>query len=271
MPENFISCQKLSIIVECEGKLMKKLLAIVGIILVFGGFLSYLALFNYSERRLQTEQYHEENTWNIAWNVSKGENLSMSFRPDADWSLFTPDLEPLTLPPYNETFQYVKSLLIRFTNSAGNSSIITQYLVITELNGGASKIFVYPDYMSVDNQGGLITEEGYPKFAIINQDDVVTLGKMQYSGNYVVNCTLDPLFVYDNYATNGSLWVHEASLPLELRLYKQKEVVQYSYRSPLLLPASSSVSAIGGVVAVSGVLSKRGKRNKRALSLTDKR
>jgi hypothetical protein len=238
---------------------MKRLLVAVGILLAVGGLVAYPLLFSYSDRKLQTNDYFVDNTWSIAWNVSKGENLSLSFRPSADWSIESGMEEPLTLPPYNQTFKWVKTFQINITNPVGNTSTIHVYMIITELGGGAGKILVYPDYMGLDNQGVVITENEYPKFALIGQDNVVALGKMQYDGNYVVNCTLDPLVILDRYAVNGSLWIHDVGPCLELRLYRQKEDVRYLYRSPLLLPASGSLVAVGGVAAILGMLRKRSK------------
>ncbi len=244
---------------------MKRLLAAVGVVLIVGGLVSYASLFSFSERMLETSNVHVEKQWSMAWDFSEGENISLSFRPDNDWSIESGYEETIRLPPGNGSdFPYVKFFQINVTNPVGNFTQVTVYLVITQLGGGVAKTFVFPDYFSYIDDGGVLVGNKYPKAGLIGADNVIALGRIQHNGTYTVNCTLDPFFVKDYEIVNDTqrLWIHNVSAPVQLWLYKQKEVVQYPLRLPLLLPVSGSVIAIGSVTMIAAALYKKDSRNK---------
>jgi hypothetical protein len=235
---------------------MSRILAVAGILLIAGGLVSYPALFSYSERTLKTDFIRAEKQWNMVWNFSEGENMSISFRADNDWSIESGFEEPIFLPPNGtQYYPWVKIFLVNITDPLGNSTEVDIYLIITELNAGVSKIYVFPDYFYA--AGSSLDMEGrYPKAAMIQADNVIALGRVKREGKYVVNCAVDPDTVQDRYV-NNTLWIHKISPPPELRLYKQKEEVQYPYRSSFLLPASGSIVLVGCVVEVIGARNRK--------------
>jgi hypothetical protein len=241
---------------ETKEKKMSRILAVVGILLIAGGLVSYPALFSYSERTLKTDFVKVEKQWNIVWNFSEGENMSISFRADNDWSIASGLEEMVFLPPNGTTyFPYVKMFIVNVTDPLGDFTEVDVYLIIEELGGGVSKMDVLPDYFTVAGSS-LVMEGGYPKAAIIQADNVIALGRVKHEGRYTVNCTVDPDMVLDRYL-NNTLWIHRVSPPPELRLYKQKEEVHYPYRSSVLLPASGSVILAGCVVVLVGVRNRK--------------
>ena len=244
---------------------MKRLLAAIGMLLVIGGLVSYASLYSFSERRLETDNVHVEKQWSLAWNFSEGENISLSFRPDNDWSIESGFEEIIILPPVNGTeFHYVKFFQINITNPIGNFTQFDVYLIITELGGGVSKTYVFPDYFSYVDKGGVLVGNKYPKAGFVGDDNVIALGKIQYNGTYTVNCTLDPFIVRDYEMVNNTqrLWIHNVSAPVQLWLYKQKELVQYPFRLPLLLPIAGSVIAVGSITMIAAALHKKDSRNR---------
>ena len=241
---------------------MKTLLAAVGILFVLGGLITYPTLLTYSERTLKTSNIKVDRKWNIAWNFSEGENMSLSFRADNDWSILS-GLEEITVLNGTE-FPYVKTFQINVTNPLGNFTEVDVYLIITQPNGGVTYTNVFPDYFGLINNNGILVEKGYPKAAMIGGDNVIALGRAQHNGTYILNCTLDPPLVQDYELVNDTqrLWIHNVTAPVELWLYKQNEEIRYPYKSPLLLPVSSSVIAIGGITIIAGVVIKKGTRHK---------
>jgi hypothetical protein len=245
---------------------MKRLLAAVGIVLMIGGLMLYPSLFSYSERSLRTRSVKVDKEWNISGDFSEGENISLSFRPDNDWSIESGFEEIIRLPPTENgtDFPYVKIFQINVTNPFGNFTGVDVYLIIEQPGGGVSKMSVFPDYFSFTDNGGVLVGNKYPKAALIGADNVIALGRIQHNGTYTVNCTLDPFIVKDYEMVNNTqrLWIHNVSAPVQLWLYGQREEVRYPFRIPLLLPICGSLIAVGSVTMVAGALYKKGSRNR---------
>jgi hypothetical protein len=169
---------------------MKKALLAVGMILLLTGIILLSATkTSYESVETTHEIIRNQEVWSMSKTISVPTNISLSFRPDSDWSIPAFE-EPWELPPgSNQTYNNVKQLEVNITNPQGNFTTLGIYLVC-DLSS-STPVTIFPDYFSIlDQSGGITVDSGYPKVGYLEEENVVHLGKTHDSGLHVVTLVL---------------------------------------------------------------------------------
>ncbi|MDH7564417.1 MAG: hypothetical protein QHH24_06035 [Candidatus Bathyarchaeota archaeon] len=256
---------------------MKKMLIAVGTLMVISGLI-YGALANYPNITIPKAEYKDfEKQWTVAWNYSKGDNLSISFRPHNDWSIDPGPQglgwEAYVLPPTNSgrIYPYVKTFEVNVTGPASNFTFVEIFIIVEVPNGGVGYMSVFPEYFAVMNNTNqmLAVEKGYPQARFIEGNRSLaayTLGKAPLNGTYTLKCSLYPEKIWNVYVNETGQNVTDfrpPSPPEIIRLYREAPpIVEYPFRTVFALPVAVSCIAVGGVIAIIGTREKKQSRYK---------
>ncbi len=197
---------------------MKIAVASLIILIILGATFCYLGKIEVevatSQVRIANKMYKEDyptwpyysNTWSLEGSFSEGEYIGINFRPSWDWSLEQFDEEELP-PGSGNWYSAVKKLDVNVTNPRGESTCFGIYLVITEPNAGdASAVTIFPDYFKIEQNNGLLVDNGYPKPETVRNGtanyNMIILGKAHLSGIYKVKFSLEYKIIDVKYEDN---------------------------------------------------------------------
>lgn len=215
---------------------MNKTIVALGLIIVILGF--GLSLGSTSSHNSISEDFvaEVEDQWTISGEFHEGENLTLIFAPANDWSLLPyPDLgEP----------EYSKHFLVNITNKAAGNYTLFRVVMAYPRNEipPAPPYYLLGIYgIEVIHHGGLVVDDSLSEVHGIVKND----------GEYSVKCELVPLTVIDKHMINKTTWIHDASPPPQLVLYRVKTttVKPYGY----LLPGGIATAIVGCIFSLWGV------------------
>jgi len=204
-------------------------------------------------------------TWNLEGTFYEGEFIGVDFRPSWDWTL--PQFDEETLPPNNGTlYKAVKRLDVNVTNPEGSPTCISIYLVITKpYSGDASAVTIFPDYFKVEQKGGLMIEEGYPKAKSVRNNttnyNMIILGKVPHKGTYRVRFTLDYKIIDTKQSENKTRpWIRDPIAAPYVWLYGVKEIVEVSYPFAYLTFAGPIIAVLGAMLFCVSIIKDKNRK-----------
>ena len=222
---------------------MKKLVLVLGLLIVLIGAFLFLSASKSQESVLTTTVDTTEAKWTVSGYFVQNENLSIRFSPSNDWSLpvYFPDIEEMP---------YVKYLWINITcDFSGNYTFMEVSLVppigVTPAPPYNFLLSVYA--IRINHNDLLIIDDPPSDFG----------GIVRNNGSYTIDCSLVPASVIDTDAFTMKEYTHAASPPSQLILYK--DVAEISYPYALFYSPGLATLIIGTIVTAGGALSKRRK------------
>lgn len=228
---------------------MKKTLAAGLVILLAGLFLTY-AFGATQQERTETQMIASlDKSWTISAYFEKGENLTLRFSPQTDWSYL------FYLEPEEDQPLYRKYLWINITDNS--TSTLTQFRVTLMPPLGITPAAPYGFLLSIASietiQHGTLVAEETPK---------AIGGRVDRSGEYMVECELEPERVI------GEDRIPKPASPPTLTLNVIRIEVTYPYSS--LLPLGISTVAVGAVATAWGVKTRKSKARHKAVRINKK-
>lgn len=221
---------------------MKKTLAAGLVILLAGLFLTY-ASSAVQQERTETQMIASlDKSWTISAYFEKGENLTLRFSPHPDWSYL------FYLEPEEDQPLYRKYLWINITDNS--TSTLTQFKVTLMPPLGITPAAPYGFLLSIASietiQNGTLVAEETP--------DAIG-GRVDRSGEYMVECKLEPERVIGEYQ------IPKPASPPTLTLNVIRIEVTHPYSS--LLPLGISTVAVGAVATAWGAKSLKRKARRK--------
>jgi len=222
-----------------DGRIQLKKAIAAGLIILFAGLILTFSFGTIQQQRtLKQEVAHVNDRWIISGTFKKGENLTLGFSIQPDWSMPTYygfDEDP---PVYKKYF------MVNVTDTNTGNFTLFNVILMPPL-GETPPSYPYNFLLGialikVDHHGALIADD-FPRYRIE--------GIVNNAGEYVVKCWLDPEYVLLTRAP--------ASPPKDLYLYAVSVETTYPYS--FLLPLGISTVAIGMVATVWGVKGQKRK------------
>lgn len=222
---------------------MKKTLAAGLVILLAGLFLTY-AFGATQQQNTETQMIASlEKSWTISAYFEKGENLTLRFSPHPEWSYL------YYLEPEEDQPLYRKYLWINITDNSTNTLTQFRVTLMPPLEGQppAAPFGFLLAIASIETieHGTLVAEE---------TPDAIG-GRVDRSGEYMVECELEPELVIDEN------WIPKRASPPTLTLNVIRIEVTYPYS--YLLPLGISTVAVGAVATAWGAKSLRRKARRK--------
>jgi len=222
-----------------KGFILKKTLA-SGLIILLAGLLLTYAFVATHQQRTETQMVASlEKSWTVSAYFEKGENLTLRFSPHPDWSYL------YYLEPEEDQPLYRKYLWINVTDNSTNTLTRLRVTLMPPLRyqPPAAPFGFLLSVASIEMiQNGTLVAEETPK---------AIGGRVDRSGEYMVECALEPEMVIDE-NRNPKL----ASPPaLDLNVVRVEVTYPYSY----LLPLGISTVAVGAVATAWGAKSQKRK------------
>lgn len=256
-------------------------IAVVGLILiVLGAMFYYLGEIEVevatSQVRIASKIYKDNyptwpyysNTWSLEGSFSEGEYIGIDFRPSWDWSLEQFDEEELP-PGSGNWFSAVKRLDVNVTNPRGESTCFGIYLVITEPNtGDASAITIFPDYFKIEQNSGLLVDDGYPKPETVQNGstnyNMIILGKAPLSGIYRVKFSLEYKIIDVKYEDNKpKAWIRDPIAAPYVWLYRVEKGTAVTRPYEYLPYLGLTFATFGTTLVLYRLIKARSTRKKR--------
>jgi hypothetical protein len=226
---------------------LRKWAVAIGVVVIFIGIVLAPSSGISQEAKYGTTIEDVGKRWSVQGYFAPNQILAVDFSPDHDWSL------PMFLS--EDILPAVKYLHINITNLATKNYTLIDATLAPPMGTPVQPPYMYLLYLvtfKIIHRGALI-EENNPT---TSSDYGLECGTIINEGLYTVNCSLNPPVVIDK-DINGTTYHHDASPPEELRL--SILTTQKEYPDSYLLPSGIAAIAVGAVVSVWGVRSKRPK------------
>jgi hypothetical protein len=248
---------------------MNKVALVFGSILILSGLilLSMQGTQQFTVTGKETIYKEVEEEWSIPpADFKEGEILNLKYRTGYNWAWPPNDMTRIA----NQTFERVKVLFIRFTEtSSGNYTEIAVFLIMPGPPYDPSSITAHPR-MKITHDGGILAVLNYSitdDHGTVNYYTEENIGGIaKYNGTYSVMAELyfegGPRLqniVQDEGNQTHTEWV-DPEPPSNLYLYNLNVETSYPYKSFLI--ASPVTMGVGVVAFVWGTRGKKAQRNK---------